>query len=325
MVLNDFHCHLYTYDYGIAMDKICEAASRSFKNKLIFVPPTIGITEENVLPEKARPVSVGMILNNIREKSLWEKGVEFSLSQNRDNFTVIPFIGIHPWDSEETDEEAIRALEETSAQTGAFIGEIGFDKLKGGDKEKQLRVFRSCLGIALKNEKPFTLHCVRSWGILTEELKKAKSWIKAPFIVHAYNSSAEVMQNIIALGGYPSFGLERYGAFSRNAENSLSKIALKYLLLETDFTCYSGTQSPGTDSEYENSINAGLLHGWCNDTDVAKSAVPREENYYGIKYIKRLLDVYNKAASVLKIDLTELSGVIEENGKVFKAYTINRK
>ncbi|MCL2481678.1 MAG: TatD family hydrolase [Spirochaetaceae bacterium] len=296
-----------------------------------------------------KEISVGMILNNIREKNLWEKGALFSLSKNSGcganalsnisvenkckpvahsygisypktqaplpaqqqgelratplsdrhplqasgNFTVIPFIGIHPWDSAEADEKTINTLEEVSAKTGAFIGEFGFDKLKGADKDKQLYIFKSCLDIALKSEKPFTIHCVRSWGLLAEELQKAKNRIRAPFIIHAYNGSAEVMKTITKLGGYLSFGLERYGAFSQKAADSILKIDLKRLLLETDFTCHS-KQSQSDDG-------------------------------YGEKYLKRLLAVYNEAASVLKTDITELSGAIEENGKIFKAYTINRK
>jgi len=257
-------------------------------------------------------ISVGMILNNIREKSLWETGTIFSLSRNKENFNIIPFIGIHPWDSAEANEETINSLSEISFKTGAFIGEFGFDKLKGADPEKQLYLFRNCLDIALKSEKPFTIHCVRSWGILTEELQKVKNRIKAPFIIHAYNGSAEVLKTITELGGYPSFGLERYGAFSRKAVESILKIDLNHLLLETDFTCYSKKPAPssGSDDDTENSINVEYS---------------REDNYYGKKYINRLLAVYNEAASILKIDIAELSGVIEKNGKIFKAYTINRK
>jgi Tat protein secretion system quality control protein TatD with DNase activity len=295
MVLNDFHCHFYTYDSGVVMDKIITWAS----------------SQNIITPDGQKEISVGMILNNIREKNLWESGVEFSMSRNRDNFTVIPFIGIHPWDSADADEQIINSLEEISGKTGAFIGEFGFDKLKGADKDKQLYIFRSCLEIALKSKKPFTIHCVRSWGLLTEELQKVKNRIKAPFIIHSYNGSAEIMKTITALGGYPSFALERYGAFSRKAEDSISKIDLKHLLLETDFTCYFKQQgSEDDDSDSENSANVKYS---------------REDSYYGRKYIQRVLSAYNKAASVLKIDITELSGVIEENGKIFKAYAINRK
>ncbi|MCL2704643.1 MAG: TatD family hydrolase [Spirochaetaceae bacterium] len=300
----------------------------------------------------AQNISVGMILNNIREKSLWENGTLFSLSRNKEYFNVIPFIGIHPWDTAEADEETINSLKEISSRTGAFIGEFGFDKLKGADKEKQLYLFKKCLEIALKSEKPFTIHCVRSWGLLEEELQKVKNRIKAPFIVHAYNGSAEVMKTITELGGYPSFGLERYGAFSRKAADSILKIDLKYLLFETDFTCYlkQPTSSFRSDDDGENSIN--VAHAYpvmpskdcenrehpvmpANDRENSKHHViptkagislsHTEDNYYGEKYLKRLFAVYNEAASILKIDITELSGAIEENGKIFKAYTINRK
>ena len=332
MVLNDFHCHLYTYDSGAVMDKIITLAAA--KNIIQDdIPGKTDNSDMHGLTNQQKEISVGLILNNIREKSLWESGTDFCLSRTssppgsktessaamQGYFTAIGFIGIHPWDSAKADEETINNLEEISSKTGAFIGEFGFDKLKGADKEKQLYLFRRCLEIALKSEKPFTIHCVRSWGLLAEELQKAKRRIKAPFIIHAYNGSAEVVKTITALGGYPSFGLERYGAFSRKAEDSILKTNLKNILFETDFTCYSkraesgsndGTIAPDEDNDSENSINVEYS---------------REDNYYGKKYIKRLFAVYNAAASVLKIDLEELSGVIEENGKIFKAYTINRK
>jgi TatD DNase family protein len=298
MILNDFHCHFYTHDSGAAMDKIIKYCT----------------AEEHY---------VGMILNNIREKELWEKGAEFSLSKTSSSFAAIPFIGIHPWDSAEAGEETISALEEAWSKTRAFIGEIGFDKLKGGDAEKQLFVFRACLDIAVKSEKPFTLHCVRAWGLLTEELQKVKKRIAAPFIVHAYNGAADAAKAITALGGYLSFGLERYGAFSRKAEDSILKTDLKHILLETDFTCYSKQPEAGAGVEAKAKA--------ASETDDADSGnsinveYSREDNYYGNKYIKRLLAVYSNAASVLKMDITELSGVIEENGKVFKAYTTNWK
>ena len=301
MILNDFHCHLYTYDSGAVMNKII-----------------------TWVLEKQKEISVGMIFNNIREESLWEKGCGMDAAscattgrrdKAQENYAggeklrIVPFIGIHPWDSAEASEKTINNLEETSSKTGAFIGEFGFDKLKGADKEKQLYIFRNCLEIALKSEKPFTIHCVRSWGLLTEELQKAKQRINAPFIVHACNGTTEVAKTIISLGGYPCFGLEKYGAFSRKAADSISKIDLKHILLETDFTCYSNAGLAEQDNDSENSINVEYS---------------REDNYYGKKYIKRLLAVYNEAALVLKMDIAELSGVIEENGKIFKTYTTDR-
>jgi len=303
MILNDFHCHLYTYDSGAVMNKIV-----------------------TWILDQQKEISVGMMFNNIREESLWERGCgtdaascalsrasqPIAVQENyagSEKICIVPFIGIHPWDSAKASEETINSLEEISSKTGAFIGEFGFDKLKGADKEKQLLLFRGCLEIALKNEKPFTIHCVRSWGILTEELQKVKQKIKAPFIIHAYNGTTEVAKTIISLGGYPCFGLEKYGAFSRKAADSISKINLKHILLETDFTCYSNAGLAEQDNDSENSINVEYS---------------REDNYYGKKYIKRLLAVYNEAALVLKMDIAELSGVIEENGKIFKTYTVDR-
>ena len=51
-----------------------------------------------------------MIFTNIRERDLWESGALFSLDEGvrRDGKTgavVVPFIGIHPWDFNEADDE----------------------------------------------------------------------------------------------------------------------------------------------------------------------------------------------------------------------------
>jgi hypothetical protein len=68
MVFSDFHCHFYTHDSGAAMEKIIKYCAA----------------------EEQKEISVGMILNNIREKELWEKGAEFSLSKTSSSFAVMP-------------------------------------------------------------------------------------------------------------------------------------------------------------------------------------------------------------------------------------------
>lgn len=271
MVLSDFHCHLYTYDNGFSIENI-------------------------LMPQKADDIRVETVFNNIREDALWKfADKQFSLSS--DSPTPLPFvqsfIGIHPWDTlQGIEEEIFNRLEETAVKTGAFIGEIGLDRIHGGKKDTQLAVFTRALHIALKLEKPFSLHCVREWGHLTEELEKVKNKIRTPFMIHGFNSTPEIMKRITALGGYISFGTEKSGAFSKKAASSLLQADENFILLETDFTCLSG-DSAGTDLR--------------------------------AKYFHALLHVYTEAAKLLGKDIEYLSGVTKENGKIFKTFTAYRQ
>jgi len=299
MVLSDFHCHLYGYDSGESMKALLNGFSGECKeNRRAETGRKESLSVISAGDElKIRP---GMIFTNIRERDLWESGALFSLDEGvrRDGKTgavVVPFIGIHPWDFNEADDESLAALEQTAVKTGAFIGEIGLDRLHlgGEEREKQRYVFKRALEAALKVEKPFTIHCVREWGALISVLESVKERIRAPFLVHAYSGSAETMEKIISLGGYISFGTlfshGREGSFSEKAADCILKIDRRFLLLETDWTWHAG------------------------DAEAAEPDI----------YRGALLSVYEKTAELLKIDITELCGVIEENGEVFKAYTAN--
>ncbi len=297
MVLSDFHCHLYGYDSGKSMKTLLDGFSCEDKQSR----RTEADREESLrrIPAEDEPeIRPGMIFNNIRERDLWESGALFSLEEGihregKSGASVIPFIGIHPWDFNEADDERLAALEQTALKTGAFIGEIGLDRLRlgGGEREKQQYVFRRALETALRVEKPFTIHCVREWGALLSVLESVRERIRAPFIVHAYSGSAETMGKIISLGGYISFGTlfshGRGGFFSERASDCILKIDKRFLLLETDRTWHA------------------------EDADAAEPDIYRGE----------LLSVYEKTAKLLDIDITELCGVTEENGEVFKAYT----
>ncbi|MDX9800448.1 MAG: TatD family hydrolase [Spirochaetia bacterium] len=308
MILSDFHCHLYGYDKGKSMDSILTRFTDEFPGKGKENSSLSAGRKENFARsahESGAGIKPGMIFNNIRERDLWESGARFSLGEwpsggRESGAAVVSFIGIHPWDFEQADDELFAALEQIAFESGAFIGEIGLDRLRldSAGREVQQTVFRKALDIALKTEKPFTIHCVREWGALISILESVRKRILAPFIVHAYSGSDETMEKIISLGGYISFGTlfshSREGLFSDKASGCLLKIDRRFLLLETDWTWH-----PGGDA---------------SEPDASEPDAYRNE----------LLSVYEKTANLLKIDITELCGVIEENGAVFKAYTAYR-
>ncbi len=260
-----------------------------------------------------------MILNCVRERGLWKEGSLFTRSMIKEGITAIPFIGIHPWDTAEADSMTLQELEALSDETGAFIGEIGLDRLRGAEREKQVSIFRSALDIAFRKEKPFTIHCVREWGMLAEILEGSRERIKTPFIVHAWSGSAEVMKRIISLGGYISFGTGRGGSFSDKAKTCLTRIDRKFLLLETDFTCKPISMESDNAIDSNDPLDPpGTREKWLPGSS-------RPEGHPGMRYLIELYSVYRAAARVLGCDMEDLSGAVEENGEIFKTYAASRQ
>ena len=255
---------------------------------------------------------------------------------------ILTFAGIHPWDTAGAGEAALYRLEKGVKEGRFFVGEIGLDRLRGAGREKQLYIFEKSLQIALESGKPFTIHCVREWGLLLGVLEKAGGKIKAPFIVHAFGGSKETMRRITGLGGYISFGRVHgsgygpeeemfpgrgHGPDGRSASMNTPKAAeciaeidSDRLLLETDFT-YTGMSPAGKSpsSSGSESAPAGEVEGRRAPEENYKYKNPREI------YLYELLSVYREAARIRGSDFNDFCRTVNRNGEVFKAYTADRQ
>lgn len=136
-------------------------------------------------------------------------------------------IGIHPWDAAlNTDQDNLKKW--VLHPDCVAIGECGLDKLKGPDLEIQKTIFRAQLELALTHHKPVIIHCVKAFDELIQVCEPYMD--KLSLIIHGYNKSAQLAQQLIAKGFYLSVGM----SLLKKEEYDLSAIPLKKLFLETD-------------------------------------------------------------------------------------------
>lgn len=117
--------------------------------------------------------------------------------------SVIPFVGLHPWYIEQARDGWANELEAMIKTNRCGVGEIGLDFGKPMDRQLQTEAFEKQLSMACRYVRPVSIHCVKAWAALTVCLRNAGSL--PPFMVHAFNGSAEIARELIKLGGYISF------------------------------------------------------------------------------------------------------------------------
>lgn len=133
--------------------------------------------------------------------------------------------GIHPWYSEESENQLSYLKEIVSDSRIVAIGETGLDKLKGPSFDIQIPVFKEHISLSEKLKKPLIIHCVKAW----EELIKVKKETNPsqPWIIHGYRGKPELTRRLINEGFLFSVGDDI------NVE-SMEMIPIQSLFCETD-------------------------------------------------------------------------------------------
>ncbi len=126
-------------------------------------------------------------------------------SMGEDVPELLPAYGIHPWHAHTAEEGWLDDLQDyLVTHPNASIGEIGLDSwIEDPDLEVQRPVFRAQLELAAHLSKTMSIHCLKAWGPLMEELKACPP--TAPFLMHSYGGSIEFARQLIDLGAYFSF------------------------------------------------------------------------------------------------------------------------
>lgn len=153
----------------------------------------------------------------------------------REHEWLKPSFGLHPWYvKERTTAWQLRLRDYLRAFPNAAVGEIGLDRwIATPDIEAQISCFRWQVELASELNRPTTIHCLRAWGLLDEQLRTLPL-PKRGFLLHSYGGPAEMIPSFVKMGAY--FSLSPYFGHERKAQQlaTFAAVPLDRLLAETD-------------------------------------------------------------------------------------------
>jgi len=151
--------------------------------------------------------------------------------------------GIHPTESDDSNFEVIKELAQDEKIVA--IGECGLEyfKLKGNivtEKERQKKLFKQHLELALEISKPLMIHCrpspnsVDAYNDLYEILNDYKKRVgdKLKFNLHFFTSDWSTARKFLDLGGYLSF--PGVITFANQSDEVIKNAPLDRIMAETD-------------------------------------------------------------------------------------------
>ena len=119
--------------------------------------------------------------------------------------------GIHPWEVDESWADKVQRLkfkanELVSMKNASFcaIGEIGLDRLKGGNMDLQIQCFEEQLGLAEYYAKPVIVHCVKAFDEALQVLNSLK--FSMPVVFHGFRGKPQQARQLLDKGFFISFG-----------------------------------------------------------------------------------------------------------------------
>jgi TatD DNase family protein len=146
-----------------------------------------------------------------------------------------PSFGLHPWYvKERTPAWQERLRDYLMAFPNAAVGEIGLDRwIENPDIEAQIACFRSQFVLATELNRPATIHCLRAWGLLDEQLRTLPL-PKHGFLLHSYGGPTEMIPSLVKMGAY--FSLSPFFGHVRKAQQlaTFAAVPLDRILAETD-------------------------------------------------------------------------------------------
>ncbi len=142
-------------------------------------------------------------------------------------------VGFHPYNVGKVNEnETLEKVKHATEHPRVFaVGEVGLDKSIDAPFEDQMRIFEKQVEIAESANLPVVLHVVRSFNEIIGFAKSHQPMV--PMIIHGYNGSAEMAEDLVKAGFLISFGEAIAGEHSRIVE-ALQKVPVEKLFLETD-------------------------------------------------------------------------------------------
>ena len=170
-----------------------------------------------------------MVVNSACESD-WPQVLQLA----RENKTVLPSFGYHPWYLHERTPDWLKHLGKFLDEIPAAVGEIGLDRWKPDlPYAHQEEVFLAQLRLATERNLPVSIHCLRAWGRLLELLQKNPR-PACGFVLHSFGGPAEMIPALAKLGAHFSF--PGYFLHERKGQQraAFKKVPADRLLVETD-------------------------------------------------------------------------------------------
>jgi len=142
-------------------------------------------------------------------------------------------VGFHPYNvGKVNEEETLEKVKQATKHPRVYaVGEIGLDKSIEAPFEDQMRIFEKQVEIAESANLPVVLHVVRAFNEIIGFAKSHQPVVS--MIIHGYNGSAEMAEDLVKAGFLLSFGESIASEHSKSVE-ALLKVPVEKLFLETD-------------------------------------------------------------------------------------------
>lgn len=167
---------------------------------------------------------------------------------------VYAVIGVHPENCEEYNQDIENQLTKLAEDKKVLaIGEIGLDyHYTTENKELQKQVFISQIKLADRLNLPIVIHTRDAIGDTMQIIRENKDYIKKGGVFHCFNASVPVLDEIIKMGFYVSYG----GVVTFNNASKLREIVastpVDRILTETDCPYLSPVPFRGQINEPKN-------------------------------------------------------------------------
>ena len=156
------------------------------------------------------------------------------LTLARENKSVLPSFGYHPWYLSKRTPDWQKNLEKFLDAVPSAVGEIGLDRWKPDlNYTGQEEVFLAQLQIAAARNLPVSIHCLQAWGRLLELLHNHPCPARG-FVLHSFGGSAEIIPALAKLGAYFSFPGYLLHERKLKQRETFKHVPPDRLLIETD-------------------------------------------------------------------------------------------
>ncbi len=167
---------------------------------------------------------------------------------------VFATVGVHPENCEEYSEEIEQKLITLCKNKNVIaIGEIGLDyHYTKQNKDIQKDVFIKQIKLANMLSLPVVIHTRDAMGDTLEIVEKYKNYFKNGGVFHCFHGSKEVLERIIKLGFYVSYGGAITFANAENLRSIVSVTPIERILTETDCPYMAPVPFRGQENEPKN-------------------------------------------------------------------------